>query len=99
MIALRKYVYAPRVDPFAREAPRYVAYCVSQGAAAAVEQRQSDATAHGGKWMRPYVTWIDQQMTIFCKEAGVTRSCMRFADHARFTEWLQTQFPNPFRPL
>ncbi|MFP3609223.1 hypothetical protein SB778_03800 [Paraburkholderia sp. SIMBA_050] len=94
-----KHFVPPHVDPFKREHPRYVAYCMARGAATPAQQRAVDERKHG-RWTLPFVYWVGHRTDDWCRETGTPRAAMGFAEQQQFTEWLVAQHPvsEPSRP-
>ncbi|MEZ2310787.1 hypothetical protein AB6809_29505 [Paraburkholderia sp. RCC_158] len=83
----------PRVDPFKHVQPRYVAYCVAQGAASAAAQEQVDKARWGHRWMMPFAMWLSDETRQWCRETNTPPAGMSWTEHAAFTEWLTARYP------
>jgi hypothetical protein len=87
-----KQFVPPRVDPFKHVQPRYVAYCIAQGAASAAAQEQNDKARWGARWMVPFTMWLSGETRQWCRETNTSPAGMSWREHAELTEWLTARY-------
>ncbi len=69
--------------------PRYLAYCVAQGACSVEEMRVRDLAAYPGGKNTGFICWIEEQWTAWRAEFGVSsRASLSKDDHREFDAWL-----------
>jgi hypothetical protein len=69
--------------------PRYLAYCVAQGACSVEEMKVRDLASYPGGMMTGYVCWLDAQWTEWRAERGVSPlASLSRDDHREFDAWL-----------